>query len=74
MRWPGRTVRTLVPMRWIWDSTRAWAPSPSATTEMTAATPMMMPSVVRMERMTLARMACMATPMISNTSTGGLPD
>src|SRR5688572_13985796 len=65
-------VSTLVPMREIWSSTRRCAPSPSATIVITAATPMMMPSVVSTERIMLARMAASATSTISRISTAHL--
>ena len=44
----------------IWSSTRACAPAPTATIVMTAATPMMMPSIVSAERSLLMRSAASA--------------
>ena len=41
----------------IWSSTRACAPAPTATMVITAATPMMMPSMVSAERSLLMRSA-----------------
>src|SRR5215469_11494371 len=52
---PGMIVSRLVPSPASWLLTDALAPSPSATMAMTAATPMMMPSVVRMLRPLLDR-------------------
>src|SRR5712691_958778 len=57
---PDMIVRRLVPSPDNWLLTDALAPSPSATMAMTAATPMMMPSVVRMLRPLLARNAARA--------------
>src|SRR6266513_1180135 len=48
--------------------TDCWAPRPSATTAITAPTPMTTPSIVRNERSLLARNAPSATPMVSPSS------
>ena len=47
---PGRTMIRLLPMLWIWSCMRAVAPAPTPTIAITAATPMMMPSMVSAER------------------------
>src|SRR5437879_4297165 len=60
--------RRLVPRDWIWSATAFWAPVPSATMVITAATPITMPSIVRAERSLLARIAPSATPRISPKS------
>src|SRR5690606_26620810 len=64
----GRTVSTLVPSA----SSRAWtcrcAPSPSATMVITAAIPMMMPSIVRNARSLFDRIALNATRRTSPMS------
>src|SRR5579871_1462874 len=57
---PGMMVRTLVPRPDNCEATEALAPSPSATIAMTAATPMMMPSVVSKLRPLFARSAARA--------------
>src|SRR5437773_9444281 len=57
---PDMIVSKLVPRPDNWLLTDALAPSPRATMAMTAATPMMMPSVVRMLRPLLARKAASA--------------
>src|SRR5437588_4737569 len=61
---PNMIVSRLVPRPDNWLLTDALAPSPRATMAMTAATPMMMPSVVRMLRPLLARSAEMAEGMV----------
>src|SRR5882672_5358337 len=61
---PDMMVRRLVPNPDNWLHTDALAPSPRATMAMTAATPMMMPSVVRMLRPLLARNAPNADGMV----------
>src|SRR5882724_3782764 len=58
---PGRTIRRFVPIDENASSTRAFAPSPITTMAMKAATPMMMPSAVRNERMVLRPRARKAT-------------
>jgi len=45
----------LLPMLWICSLIRAVAPEPTATMAMTAATPMMIPSMVKADRMRLMR-------------------
>src|SRR5262245_6422595 len=50
---PGCTSRLLAPIDWMVLATAFFDPWPMPTMAMTAATPMMMPSVVRAERMTL---------------------
>ena len=47
---PGRTMIRLLPMLWICCCIRAVAPAPTPTIAITAATPMMMPSMVSAER------------------------
>src|SRR5437660_3696598 len=64
----------LVPKDWIWSATAFWAPVPSATMVITAATPITMPSIVRAERSLLARMAPSATPRISPKSMSARDD
>src|SRR5258707_15365351 len=54
---PDWIVKRLVPRPASWLLTEALAPSPRATMAMTAATPMMMPRVVRRLRPLLARSA-----------------
>ena len=48
---PGKMMMTLVPKEAIWACTAAFAPSPMLTIAMTAPTPMMMPNIVKAERM-----------------------
>ena len=52
---PGRTRMRLEPMEAIWEAIRSFAPDPIATMAITAATPMIIPSIVRAERSLLAR-------------------
>ncbi len=47
---PDRTMMMLLPMLRICSSIRAVAPDPTATIAITAATPMMIPSMVRADR------------------------
>jgi hypothetical protein len=55
MRLPGASMSRLLPRLAFSSVTFRVAPLPSVTRMMTAATPRMMPSIVRMERMTLRR-------------------
>jgi hypothetical protein len=48
---PGSTMIRLLPILWICAWIRAVAPAPTPTMAITAATPMMMPSMVSAERM-----------------------
>ena len=57
---PGSTSMMFDPSPFICSCTRCVAPLPTATMVMTAATPMMMPSIVSMERRVLAASACSA--------------
>ncbi len=54
---PEKIRRTFSPKAAIWASTCDLAPLPMLTIAITAATPMIMPSAVRMERMALRRRA-----------------
>jgi hypothetical protein len=47
---PGKTMIRLLPMLWICAWIRSVAPAPTPTMAMTAATPMMMPSIVSADR------------------------
>ena len=58
---PERMMMRLEPRLLIWSSTRACAPAPTATIVITAPTPMMMPSIVSIERSLLTRSASSAT-------------
>ena len=58
---PGRIMMTLVPIWLIFRRTLSLEPWPMAIMMMTAATPMMMPSMERKERNLLLLMALMAT-------------
>src|SRR5215471_13490173 len=58
---PGMTMSRFVPIDANASSTLVLAPSPIATMAMTAAMPMMMPSVVRNERILLRKSARTAT-------------
>ena len=58
---PGRTSSRFDPTEAIWAEIRWFAPSPIATMMMTAATPMIIPSIVRMERILFARSERKAT-------------
>src|SRR5207302_11300744 len=58
---PGMTMTRLAPRLSICASTAACAPEPIAIEVITAPTPMMMPSIVKMDRVALRRMACRAT-------------
>jgi hypothetical protein len=57
---PESTMMMLEPRLRICSSTRAWAPPPTAIMTITAATPMMMPSMVNAERILLTRRASRA--------------
>src|SRR5882724_11680469 len=61
---PALTKRRFVPILSIWACTEACAPCPMLTIAITADTPMMMPSIVRMARILLRRRARNATRMI----------
>ena len=52
---PGRTRRRLDPTEAIWAEIRSFAPAPMATMAITAATPMIIPSIVRIDRIRFAR-------------------
>ncbi len=56
-RLPAKMVSKFWPREEIWDWMRACAPLPRATIATTEATPMMMPSAVRVERILLRRNA-----------------
>ena len=58
---PGSTSSRFDPTEAIWAEIRWFAPSPIATMMMTAATPMIIPSIVRMERILFARSERKAT-------------
>ncbi len=58
---PGLIISTLVPMARICRATWVCAPLPMARTVTTEATPMTMPSIVRMLRRGLSRRACTAS-------------
>src|SRR5215216_2849812 len=64
---PGMMVKRLVPRPCSWLLTEALAPWPSATMAMTAATPMMMPSVVSTLRPLLACSAASAEGIVCKT-------
>ena len=64
--WPAITDSTLAPRFSICSSTARCAPAPSATIVITAATPMMMPSMVKLDRSRLATMDSRATRTVSN--------
>src|SRR5262249_15519364 len=66
--WPGLIVSSVVPSAAMRSFTAFWAPVPSATTAMTAPTPITMPSIVSAERSLFARNAPSATLMISPMS------
>ena len=57
---PGMTTIRFAPRLSICASTAACAPAPMAIDVITAPTPMMMPSIVRIDRVTLRRSACQA--------------
>ena len=52
---PGSTSSRFDPTEAIWAAIRSLAPAPIATITMTAATPMIIPSIVRTDRILLAR-------------------
>ena len=54
---PGRTRRRLDPTEAIWAEIRSLAPAPIATMAITAATPMIIPSIVSTDRILFARSA-----------------
>ena len=58
---PGKTMMKLVPSEPIASCTECEAPAPTATMVMTQATPMMMPSMVRLERIGLRTIALRPT-------------
>ena len=62
---PGVTMSMLLPRLAIESSTLLLTPMPMETMAMTAATPMMMPSMVRMERSLFANSSCRAMVMLS---------
>src|SRR5262245_3591575 len=65
---PGKTIRRLFPRLWICCWTAASAPRPMLTMVITAATPMMMPSIVSAERSLFRRSARSAvTKVIERT-------
>src|SRR5439155_113398 len=57
MTLPGSTMIRFEPRLWICSVTRAWAPEPTATMAITAATPMTIPSIVRPLRSLFTRNA-----------------
>ncbi|MNC88546.1 hypothetical protein D3C83_43680 [compost metagenome] len=57
----------------IWSSTRAWAPEPIAIMVITAATPMMMPSMVSVLRSLFTRRARSAMRMLASQVMPSLP-
>src|ERR1019366_1129963 len=71
--WPALTVRSVVPSAEILSFTCFCAPRPSATTAITAATPMTMPSIVNSDRSLFARSAPSATRRVSAISMGLVP-
>ena len=64
---PGSTMIRLLPMLWICSLIRAVAPEPTATMAMTAATPMIIPSIVKADRMRLTRRARNAMRMLARS-------
>src|ERR1035437_4077385 len=66
--WPALTVRSVVPSAEMRSFTCFCAPRPSATTAITAATPMTMPSIVSSDRSLFARSAPSATRRVSAIS------
>src|SRR5215207_3269768 len=66
--WPAKTVNTLAPSAAIRSSTAFCAPEPSATMVITAPTPMMMPSMVSIDRSAFDRIDEMATANVSPRS------
>ena len=70
---PGMTIKRFVPRLWICFCTAASAPCPMLTMVITAATPMMMPSIVRMERSLLRRSARKAVRRVMRRSFMDLP-
>src|SRR5947199_272886 len=66
---PESTMMRFEPRLWICSATRAWAPAPTPTIAMTAATPMMMPSIVRALRSLLTRSERMAIRTLCQTLT-----
>src|SRR5690554_3906360 len=67
---PALTVRVLVPRAEIESATAFDEPLPTATSTITAATPMRMPRVVSTERMRLAVTPCHAARSTSTTLIG----
>src|SRR5687768_7460924 len=67
--WPGMIVSSVVPRALMRSRTACCAPRPRAIIAITAATPMTMPSIVRNDRILLARSAPSATRRISPIST-----
>ena len=61
LRAPDITMNRLLPRELIWRSISACAPAPTVTMAITAATPMMMPSIVSTLRIRLTRRASRAT-------------
>ena len=62
---PDMTTIMFEPRLLIWSAIRAWAPAPIAPDAMNAPTPIMMPSMASVVRMTLARSARRATWMVA---------
>ena len=67
LKLPARIMIRLVPPDWICSSICCRAPVPSATIVMTAATPMMIPSIVRAVRILFRPRALIATRRIMNS-------
>ena len=62
---PGETRTRFVPRPWSVFAIEAWAPSPTETIPMTAATPTMIPRIVRNARILLAAVATIAVRSVS---------
>ncbi len=69
---PGKMVIMFVPADLICSSICAWAPVPMATIAMTAATPMIIPSIVKAVRILLRPSALNAIRSVINMDIGSI--
>ena len=67
LNWPGRTISRLLPRLATLSPTSAVVPCPSVTMVMTAATPMVTPSTVSIDRSALRQMAPTASLIDSSS-------
>ena len=73
LKLPARTMIRLVPADWIWASICCWAPVPMASRVITAAIPMIKPSIVSTVRILFRPSAFNATRKIMKKDIGFTP-